>query len=41
MLGKVTFNFENKIVRYLIFVGEIEHADRPALITIETVNDII
>lgn len=41
MLGKVTFNFENKIVRHLIFIGEIEHAYRPTLITIKAVDDVI
>ena len=41
MLGKITFNFENEIVRYLIFVGKIEHTDRPTVIAIEAVDDVI
>ena len=29
MLGQVTIDLKDKVVRYLVFIGEIEETDRP------------
>ena len=40
MLGQVSINLEDKLMRYLVFVGEIEEADRPLQVAVEATNDV-
>jgi hypothetical protein len=38
MLGQVSIDLEDKLMRYLVFVGEIEEADRPLQVAVEATN---
>jgi hypothetical protein len=40
MLGQVSVDLEDKVVRHLVFVGEIEETDRPIYVAIESINDV-
>ncbi len=40
MLGQVSVDLEDKVVRHLVFVGEIEEADGPIYVAIEAINDV-
>jgi len=40
MLGQVSIDLKDKVVRYLVFIGEIEEADRPLHVAVEATNDV-
>jgi len=40
MLGQVSVDFKDKVVRYLVFVCEIEETDWPIYVAIEAINDV-
>jgi hypothetical protein len=40
MLGQVSSDLKDKVVRYLVLVGEIEETDRPLYVAIKPINDV-
>ena len=40
MVGQISIDLEDKVVRYLVFIGEIEEADRPLYVAVEATNDV-
>jgi hypothetical protein len=40
MLGQVSIDLEDKVVRYLVFICEIEETDWPIYVAIEAINDV-
>ena len=40
MVGQISIDLEDKVVRYRVFIGEIEEADRPLYVAVEATNDV-
>jgi hypothetical protein len=40
MLGQVSIDLKDKVVRDLVFVGKVEETDRPLHVAVEATNDV-